>query len=208
MISGLGRNNRYHANEHGFQLDLQAAKLVASVASTPELSVVDLHSIIAQRSRFHIVLIRGEELDLERDSSSRIIVAFTSPPEEEMWRRVEGKRFVQYVWRASMVQLEPFIVVANTGGMGAIIQGQELELRPHRMSGKQNISMRIDLAKRVVNLEGFAAGATESTAAESGVELPGARTTSAIRLIGMECYRMPGRSGEVTSSGRERPFWK
>ncbi|KAH7072900.1 hypothetical protein BKA63DRAFT_554538 [Paraphoma chrysanthemicola] len=208
MNSGLGPNNRYHANEHGFQLDLQAVKLVASVASTPELSVMDLHSIIAQRSSFHIVLIRGEGLDPESDSSSRLIVAFTSPPEEEMWRWVEGKRFVQYAWRTSMVQLEPSIAVANTGGMSATIQGQELELRSHRLSGKHSTSMRVDLAKRVVNLEGFATGAMESTATESGVELPEVRTTSAIRLIGMECYCMPGRSSKVTSSGGEKPFWQ
>lgn len=147
MVSGLRSNNRYHTNELRFQLDLQAATLVASIASTPKLSVVDLHSIIAQRNTLHIILIRGKGSDPEWDSSSRLIVAFTSAPEEEMWRRVEGKRFVQYVWRAAIVQLEPYIAVANTGGMSAIIQGQELELRSHRLSGNQRTSMRVDLVK-------------------------------------------------------------
>jgi hypothetical protein len=208
MVSGLRSNDRYHTNELGFQLDLQAATLVASIASTPKLSFVDLHSIIAQRNKFHIILIRGEGLDPERDSSSRLVVAFTSPPEEEMWRRVEGKRFVQYGWGASIVQLEPYIAVANTGGMNVIIQGQELELRSHRSSEKQRTSMRVDLAKRVVDLEVFATGATESTATEIGVELPEARATSAIRLIGMERYRMPGYSGKLTSSRSEKPLWQ
>jgi hypothetical protein len=66
------------------QLGLQAATLIANFAATPDLKVEEFHSAIVQRSRSHTALIWGEDLDAEKKSSSRLIVAFTSPPEEEI----------------------------------------------------------------------------------------------------------------------------
>jgi hypothetical protein len=75
---------------------------VANLATTPELSVEELHRIIAAQDWVHMMLIRGEDPKVEGKSSSRLIVAFTSPPEKEMWRP-EGKCSMQYVWRTSVV---------------------------------------------------------------------------------------------------------
>jgi hypothetical protein len=75
---------------------------VANLATTPELNVEELYKIIAARDWFHVMLIQGEDLKVEGKSSSRLIVAFKSPPEKEIWRP-EGKRSLQYVWRTSIV---------------------------------------------------------------------------------------------------------
>ncbi|PCG97667.1 Hypothetical protein PENO1_062170 [Penicillium occitanis (nom. inval.)] len=130
-------NDRFHQNEYLFQLDLQASTLAVNLAATPELSVEKLHKIIAALDWFHVMLIRGKHLKAKGKSSSRLIVAFTSPPEMRMWRP-EGKFSMEYTWRTSMVQLEPDIAVADSGGMNASVVGEVLELRSHGGAGKED----------------------------------------------------------------------
>jgi len=197
FLSGKLPNYRFHQNESLLQLDLQASTLVANLATTPELSVEELHKIIAAQDWFHVMLIRGEDLKVEEKSSSRLIVAFTSPPEKEIWRP-EGKRSMQYIWRTSVVQLEPDLAVTDSGGMSASVAGEVLELRSHGGAGKEGTSMEVDLAGRIVDVKGFGTGLAEN---KNVVGSPEATSTLVMRLTDLKCYRMPGMSSKIIRSG-------
>ena len=173
---------------------------MANLATTPELSVEDLHNVIAAQGWFHVMLIRGEDLKVERKSSSRLIVAFTSPPEKEMWRP-EGKRSVQYVWRTSVVQLEPDLAVADSGGMSVSVVGKVLELRSHGWEGNEGISMKVDLAGRIVDVKWLGSGLVESAENKNAVGSSEATSALVMRLTNLKCYRMPGVSSKITRSG-------
>lgn len=173
---------------------------MANLATTPELSVEELHKVIAAQDWFHVMLIRGEDLKVEGKSSSRLIVAFTSPPEKEMWRP-EGKRSMQYVWRTSVVQLEPDLTVADSGGMSASVVGEVLELRSHGGAGKEDTSMRVDLAGKIVHVTGLGTGLAENAESKNVVGSSEATSTLAMRLTNLKCYRMPGMSSKITRSG-------
>ncbi|GLI78014.1 hypothetical protein PoHVEF18_006311 [Penicillium ochrochloron] len=80
FLSGKLPDYRFNQNESLFQLDLQASTLVAHLVTTPELSVEELHKIIAAQDWFHVMLIQGEDPNVEGKSPSRLIAAFTSPP--------------------------------------------------------------------------------------------------------------------------------
>ncbi|KAJ5213949.1 hypothetical protein N7449_001118 [Penicillium cf. viridicatum] len=190
FLSGKLPDYRFHQNESIFQLDLQASTLVANLTTTPELSVEELHKIIAAQDWFHVILIRGEDLKVEGKSSSRLIVAFTSPPEKEMWRP-EGKRSMQYVWRTSVVQLEPDLAVADSGGMSASVVDKVLELRSHGGAGKEDISMKVDLAGKIVNVKGLGAGLAENAENKNAVGSSEATSMLVMRLANLKCYRMP-----------------
>ncbi|KAJ5966675.1 hypothetical protein N7501_002923 [Penicillium viridicatum] len=196
FLSGKLPDYRFRQNESLFQLDLQAFTLVANLATTPELSVGKLHNIIAAQDWFHVMLIRGEDLKVEGRSSSRLIVAFTSPPEKEMWRP-ERKRSMQYFWRTSVIQFEPDLAVADSGGMSASVMGEVLKLRSH--GGGEEDTMKVDLAGKTVNVT-LGTGLAEK-AESKNVELSEATSTLVIRLTDLKCYRMPGMSSKITSSG-------
>ncbi|KGO67138.1 hypothetical protein PITC_020440 [Penicillium italicum] len=200
FLSGKLPNYRFHQNESLFQLDLQASTLVADLATTPELSAEELHKIIAAQSWFHVILIRGEDLKVEGKSSNRLIVAFTSPPEKEMWRP-EGKRSMQYVWRTSVVQLEPDLAVADSGGMSASVVDKVLELRSHGEAGKEDTSMEVDLTGKIVNVKGLGTGIGENAKNKNAVGSSEATSTLVMRLVNLKCYRMPGVSSKITRSG-------
>jgi hypothetical protein len=142
--------------------------LVANLATTPELSVEELHKIIAAQDWFHVILIQGEDLKIEGKSFSRLIVAFTSPPGKEMWRP-ERKGSVQYVWRTSVVQLEPDLAVADSGGMSASVVDKVLELQSHGGAGKEVTSMKVDLAGKIVNVKGLGTGLAENAENKNAV---------------------------------------
>ncbi|RDW69558.1 hypothetical protein BP6252_08578 [Coleophoma cylindrospora] len=199
FLSGNKPNYRFHQNEFHFQLDLQASTLVANIATTPELSVEELHKIIAAQDWFHVMLIRGEDLKVEGKSSSRLIVAFTSPPEKEMWR-AEGKRLMQYVWRTSVVQLEPDLAVADSGGMSASVVGEALELQSHSGAVKESTSMKVDLAERIVDVKGLGTRLAENAENKNAVGFSEATSTLVMRLTDLKCYRMPGVSSKITRS--------
>lgn len=173
---------------------------MANLATTPELSVEELHKIIAAQDWFHVMLIRGEDLKVEGKSSSRLIVAFTSPQEKEMWRP-EGKRSMQYVWRTSVVQLEPDLAVADSGGMSASVVDKVLELRSHGGAGKEDTSMKVDLAGKIVNVKGLGTGLAENAENKNAVGSSEATSTLVMRLANLKCYRMPGMSSKITRSG-------
>ena len=173
---------------------------MANLATTPELSVEELHKIIAAQDWFHVMLIRGEDLKVEGNSSSRLIVAFTSPPEKEMWRP-EGKRSMQYAWRTSVVQLEPDLAVADSGGMSASVVGEVLELRSHGGAGKEGTSMKVDLAGRIVDVKGLGTGLAENAENKNAVGSSEATSTLVMRLTDLKCYRIPGMSSKITRSG-------
>ncbi|KAJ5598074.1 hypothetical protein N7537_008158 [Penicillium hordei] len=168
FLSGKPPNYRFHQTESIFQLDLQASTLVANLATTPELSVEELHKIIAAQDWFHVILIQGEDLKIEGKSFSRLIVAFTSPPGKEMWRP-ERKGSVQYVWRTSVVQLEPDLAVADSGGMSASVVDKVLELQSHGGAGKEVTSMKVDLAGKIVNVKGLGTGLAENAENKNAV---------------------------------------
>jgi hypothetical protein len=132
------------------------------------------------------MLIQGEDLKAKGKSSSQLIVAFTSPPEMRMWRP-ERKFSMEYAWRTSMVQLEPDIAVADSGGMNASVVGEVLELRSHGGAGKEDTSMKVDLTRKVVHVKGLGSGL-----AENAVGSFEAASTLVMRLTNLECYRMPG----------------
>jgi hypothetical protein len=183
-----------------FQVDLQASTLVANLGTTRELDVEELYNTIAARDWFHIVLIRGEDLKVEGKSTSRLIVAFTSPPVKEMWRH-EGKRTVQYVWRTSLLQLEPELAMANSGGTSVSVWAGALEFRPHGAGVMEGTSMKIDLAERVVDIKGFSAGLADCpTGNESALGVSEDTLTMRMRLTDLEVYRMPGVSSKITRS--------
>ncbi|KAJ5431172.1 hypothetical protein N7445_008904 [Penicillium cf. griseofulvum] len=207
FLSGKSPNYRFHENESQFQLDLQTSTLVANLATTPELSVEELHKIIAAQDWFHVILIRGEDLKVEGKSSSRLIVAFTSPPEKEMWRP-ESKSSVQYVWRTSVVQLEPDLAVADSGGMSASVVDKVLELRSHGGAGKEVTSMKVDLAGKIVNVKGLGTGLAENAgnagnknAVGSSEATSTATSTLVMRLANLKCYRLPAMSSKITWVG-------
>lgn len=173
---------------------------MANLATTPELSVEELHKIIAVQDWFHVMLTWGEDQKIEGKSSSRLIVAFTSPPEKEMWRP-EGKRSVQYVWQTSVVQLEPDLAVADSGGMSASVVGEVLELRSHGGAGKERTSMKVDLARKIVDVKGLGTRLAENSENKNAVGSSEATSTLVMRLTDLKCYRMPGISSKITRSG-------
>ncbi|KUL88296.1 hypothetical protein ZTR_04965 [Talaromyces verruculosus] len=190
--------DRIHQSESQFQLDLQASTLVADLATTPELSVEELHKTITTLAWFHVIVIQGEDLNVMGKSSSRLIVGFTSPPETEMWR---GGRRLQYVWRASVVQLEPDLVVADSGGMSASVVSEALELRSHGGQGKTDAtSLKVGLARKIVHVKGLGTGIVENAKNKNAMRSSEATSTLEMRLTDLKCYRMPGRSGRVTTS--------
>lgn len=91
---------------------------------------------------------------------------------------------MEYVWRTSVVQLEPDLAVADNGGMRASIVGEVLELRSHGGTGKEDTSMKVDLAGKVVHVKGLGS--------ELAVGSSEAASTLVMRLTNLECYRMPG----------------
>ena len=173
---------------------------MANLATTPELSVEELYKITAAQDWFHVIFIRGVDPKVEGKSSSRLIVAFTSPPEKEMWRP-EGKRSMQYVWRTSVVQLEPDLTVADSGGMSASVVGEILELQSHRGAGKKGTSMKVDLAGRKVDVKGLGTGLAENAGNKNVVGSSEATSTLVMRLTDLKCFRMPGVSSKITRSG-------
>jgi hypothetical protein len=174
---------------------------VANLATTPELGFEELHKILAARDGFHVMLVRGEDLKVEGKSSSRLIVVFTSPPKKEMWRRSEGTCPSPYVWRTSVVQLEPEFAVADSGGMSVSVEGDVLKLRSHGEAAKQGTSMKIDLGGRVVDVEGLGVGLAENAENKSVAGSSGPTTRVVMQLTDLKCYRMPGVSSTVTRSG-------
>lgn len=173
---------------------------MANLATTPELSAEELQKIIAKQDWFHVMLIQGEDLKVEGKVSSRLIVAFTSPPEKEMWRP-EGKRSMQYVWRTSVVQLQPDLAVADSGGMSASVVDKVLELQSHGGTGKENTSMKVDLAGKIVNIKGLGTGLAENAESMNAVGSSEATSTLVMQLVDLKCYRMPGMSSKITRSG-------
>jgi hypothetical protein len=108
---------------------------------------------------------------------------------------------MQYVWRTSVIQLEPALAVADSGGMSASVVGEVLELRSHGGAGKEDTSMKVDLAGKTVNVTLLGTGLAENAESKNAVELSEATWTLVIRLTDLKCYRMPGMSSKITSSG-------
>ena len=215
--SELRGKYRFHDNELQLQRDLQASTLVADLATKPELHETELHETITAKDWFHVLLIRGEDLEAKGPAGvkrNRLIAAFLSPPGKEMWRE-EGKRQVGYVWRSSAVQLQPDLAVANSGGMSAHVVSEELELRSHGTVVEQSTSIKLSMRQRLVEMVvsgtrlgnpndsiGTAQQAVENPfqAAEDEDALGMSEVTSTLRmrLTDLKCYRMPGQSSEVT----------
>ncbi|TVY62774.1 hypothetical protein LSUE1_G009202 [Lachnellula suecica] len=196
FVSGAQPNYRFHQNEYQLHFDLLASALVANLATTPKLGVEELHETITVSDWFHVILIWGEDLEVEGKGTSRLIVAFTSPPEKVLWRP-EGKRTVQYIWRTSAVQLEPELALADGGGMSASIEAGSLKLRSRGVAVKGCTSMKLDLAERVVDIGGLIIGLAGDS---SGMRSEGTLVMR-MRLTDLKCYRLPGVSSKITRSG-------
>lgn len=208
---------RFHENELQLQLDLQASTLVADLATKPELDESELQETIMAKDWFHLLLIRGEDLEAKGSAGgkrSRLIVAFLSPLGKEMWREA-GKRQVGYVWRSSAVQLQPEFAMANTGGMSARVVSEGLELRAHGTAVEQSTSIKVSMRQRLADVVIFEtrpadlddtmgpvqrAGENPFQAAEdeNALGLSEGTSTLRMRLTDLKCYRMPGKSLEVT----------
>ena len=216
----MGSKYRFHDNELQLQLDLQASTLVADLATNPELGQHDLHEIITAKDRFHVLLIRAEDLeskDTAGGKKNRLIAAFLSPPEKEMWRE-EGERHVGYVWRSSAVQLQPDLAMANSGGMSArVISENEVELSTHgTTAGNQStIIIKISLRQRLVDVVGLETRPEDLNASlgtvqqpvdnqlpakeeEEALGKPEDTPTLRMRLLDLKCYRLPGKAVQVT----------
>ena len=92
--SQVQRNLRFHDNELQIQRDLQASTLVADLAAKPELDATELHETITADDWFHLLLIRGEDLEAKAPAggnTNRLVIIFLSPLGKEVWRE-EGKR--------------------------------------------------------------------------------------------------------------------
>ena len=216
----MGSKYRFHDNELQIQLDLQASKLMADLATNPELDQHDLHETMIARDRFHVLLISAEDLESKgkaEGKKNRLIAAFLSPPEKEMWRK-EGGRHVGYVWRSSVVQLRPDLAMANSGGMSArVVSNDELELQAHGTTvGDQGTTIiNLRLRQRLVNTVGLETPLDHLNPSLSTVQpavdnpFPAreeedlqamATGTSMLqmRLIDLKCYRLPGKAVQVT----------
>lgn len=208
---------RFHENELQLQLDLQASTLVADLATKPELDELELEETIMAKDWFHLLLIRGEDLEAKGSAErkrNRLIVAFLSPLGKEMWRE-EGKRQVGYVWRSSAVQLQPELAMANTGGMSARVVSEGLDLRAHGTAVEQSTSIKVSMRQRLVDVvvsNTRPADLSDSTGTvqramdnpfqaaedENALGLSEGASTLKMRLTDLKCYRMPGKSLEVT----------
>lgn len=216
----MGSKYRFHDNELQLQLDLQASTLVADLATNPELDHNDLHETITAKDWFHVLLIRAEDLESKETAGgkkNRLIAAFMSPPEKDMWRE-EGERQVGYVWRSSAVQIQPDLTMANSGGMSArVVSKDELELRTHGTTvGDQSTTIiKLNTRQRLLDVviletlrEGLDApiGTVQRAmdnpfpAKEEEDALGKAEdiTTLRMRLIDLKCYRLPGKAVQVT----------
>ena len=208
---------RFHDNELQFQLDLQASTLVADLTAKSELDETELHETITAKDWFHLLLIRGEDLEAKRpagEKRGRLIAAFLSPPGMEMWRE-EGERLVGYVWRSSAVQLQPDVAMVHSGGMSARVVSKELELRAHGTAVEQSTSIKFSMRQRLVEIVisrtrpenpndsmGAVQRAVENPfqAAEDNMALgtPEVTWPLRMRLTDLKCFRMPGKPLEVT----------
>ena len=220
FITEVGSKYRFHDNELQLQLDLQASTLVADLATNPELDHNDLHETITAKDWLQVLLIRAKNLKSKEPAGrkkNRLIAAFLSPPEKEMWRE-EGERQVGYVWRSSAVQSQPDLAMANSGGMSACVDSKdELELRTHGTTADDQSTTIIKLNTRqrlldVVGLETLPEGLDAPIGMvqramnnpspvkeeEDALGKAGGTSTLRMRLIDLECYRLPGRPVQVT----------
>lgn len=151
------RNTAFTLNELQNQLDLQASKLVVDLAAKSELGETELHKTITAKNWFHVLLIWGEDLQATEPAAgkrSRLIAAFLSPPEKELWQH-EGERLVEYVWRSSAVQLHSDLAMTNSGGVSAHVNFGALELQVHRMAAGQSTNIKISMRQRLVGIRGL-----------------------------------------------------
>lgn len=215
--SGAEVKYRFHDNELQLQLDLQASTLVADLATKPELDETELGETITAKDWFHLLLIRGEDLEAKGPAEGKrgkLIAAFLSPPEKEMWRE-EGRRLVKYVWRSSAVQLQPDLAMANNRGMSAHIVSGLLELRAHGTAVEQSTTIKFNMRKRLVDIVGSGTrpgdpsdtiGVVQRAAEipgqaaedENALSMPELTSTLRMRLTDLKCYRLPGESSEIT----------
>jgi hypothetical protein len=201
---------RFHEDELQLQLDLQSSKLVVDLDTEPELDELKLHQIITTRDWFHVLLISVEDPESKtsvQESNNKLIAAFLSPPGKVMFH-VEKERPLEYVWRSSAVQLQPDIVMANSGGMSAHISSGVLALRASETIDERNGSITLDLRKRTVAVLGLGLGLEGKTrvvgfpgqTADDGT-VPGITqdplTPVMMRLKDLKCYRLPVEAAEL-----------
>lgn len=201
---------QFHEDELQLQLDLQSSKLVVDLDTEPELDELKLHRIITTRDWFHVLLISVEDSESKpsvQESNNKLIAAFLSAPGKVMFH-AEKERPLEYVWRSSAVQLQPDIVMANSGGMSAHISSGVLVLRASETAGERNGSIALDLRKRTVAVSGLGLGLEGKTrvvripeqTTDDGT-VPGVTqdpvTPVMMRLKDLKCYRLPVVSIEV-----------
>ena len=211
--------SRFHDNELQLQLDLQSSILVADLTTNPTLSAIDLYETLTAKAYFHVLLIRGvdlEPLPPAAERERRLIAAFLSPPELEMWRR-ERERQLAYVWRSSVMQLSPALAVADGSGMAARVADGALELRAHGQETQRSAKVVLDFRMKVVDVEGLGldAGARSLDSsigafpraegsmgqlAEEARPREASEVSSKVRmqLTDLKCYRLPGEAVNVT----------
>lgn len=165
-----------------------------------------------------MLLIWGEDLEPKEPAAgerSRLIAAFLSPQENELWRH-EGERLVGYVWRSSAVQLQSDLAIANHGGMSVHVGFGAPESRLDGTAVEQSTTIIINMRQGLVEimglgtrpedptvLHGTAQRAAEisdqSVENENVLRMSDVTSTLRMRLTDLKCYRLPGESSKITS---------
>lgn len=173
----------FNEDERQLQLDLQNATLVADSILTPALDESRLVERLTNVNWFHILILSTEEAHetASTESTERLITLFTSPHDKQIWfENTPG--FTMYAWRYGLVQLLPYILTSQTGGLSASFQHDTIKLSPYSDPSHESSSVTVDLRNGTVIVEW----------ADSPLLL--------LKLKSLKCYQMPGTARKFTKS--------
>nr|POE60995.1 hypothetical protein CFP56_64704 [Quercus suber] len=201
-------SRRYH-NERSFQRNLQNAELIADIAMT-HLSGTKLHQmLIAKQSDFFVLLLTGEDLGSTEApvcGKERSIAVFVNSFPEVPLRiqQDDNERPAAYVWRSSVMQLQPSFFSKDCGGTGARVHMQTVDLFSHGKVNCRSTNVAIDFHAQTITVDGLdtsdedalSDGATAEDRIVSGHDSINDHPLDRMRmsLKSFQCYRIPGDS--------------
>ena len=223
------RQDRLFLHEWQLQYHLQHSVLVASLRMWRDLHSLErkLDMILADRTSFHMLVIRYVDSALTSDEErSRSLATLISPlVQRPGHQRVsypgEDGLEIAYIRRAWVVRLQPQFSVMSYGGIEAYRGEEGLTLRWHDAVNGTETSVMIRLQDRSVDFaadrtaeDGLRFSITSSNptrSRRSSSRSDGHRTrqndapgsslhTKILRLIDVDCYRLPPLASELTPS--------
>lgn len=171
LPTGFGFNE----DKRQLLLDLQNAILVADSISTPALDETRLVERLTNNDWFHILILSTEEVHetASTESTERLITLFTSPRDNQMLIE-NAPGCPTYVWRYGLVQLLPYILTSQTGGLSVSFQHDSMKFSPHNDPSHESNSVTVDLKNSTVIVEWTGSPLLR------------------LKLKSLKCYQLPG----------------